>query len=363
MMETTKTLGLFLGSGFNQALFGMPSGEDLAALFVEDHQSGHWVHSFKEEVRRFGRLEKLAGQYAMLSQSSTTKVEKLVYRERLKKIMIAYSSFLFRRYFLHPHYYLHEAKALLKTYLQAIKPGTALSDADLLDLLENDVFIITTDNDLCIEVILTDLAAEAGRQFHFHYPGMNWAEPATGAIPVYKLRGSINWFVSLEEEEKEGHHVRQDLWLTKETRIEDKDGRLQLTCQGRSYLPAFLICYNTPAYHEPHPVIGKICQRVQQAANLMLEQAELLVFIGSGMPPADYKVFTFLYERHPEPSGPQMKIVDIKTSVYLENNLKQACDLSANQLNLNVFLNDPRHLLQVNCLEKRLPLDHSLRIF
>ncbi len=361
-MTAVKTLGLFLGSGFNQALFGMPSPEELAALFVEDKESAPWVGSFKEEIKRVGRLENLAAQYAFLSQSAATKMEKSIYQNRLKKIMITYSAFLFRRYFQHPQYYLHEAKALIKTYLQAVKEDQAISDNDVVQMFEEDVFIITTDNDLCIEVILTDLLAEAGHQARFYYPGAEWEKPGEKAIPLYKLHGSINWFAGLGEE-SDGQLVRKDLWMNPQTTIEEQDGRIQMTCQGRSYLPAFLICYSSQAYQEPHPVIGRICGRVQQAAALMLDQAKQLVFIGSGMPPADYKIFTFLYELDPASNEHQIKISDIKTSAYLENNLKHACDLSDNQMNLNAFLMDPGYLLQANCREKRLPFDHSLRIF
>lgn len=359
-MSQTKPLGVFLGTGFSRSLFNTPSDNELIKLLLEDSVCAGHVQSFREELNRNQEFDLLLKKYKHLAASLFADEEKKLYKDRLWALLITYSYFIYHHFFKSPNYYLHEAVSVLHNFIKSMSAKSSFSDLQLLEFIQENIFFITTCTDMSIETVLNDMGKDLGRPVEYHYPGFDEGQHDERSVPIFKLHGSSNWFFTGEPEVL---NTRLNLWQESNTALMSEHGYPQIILDNRQYYPVYNICYDRKNDELDSCPARVWCRKITASAERALNESQKLAFIGSGVPPSQYKIFTFIYDLSGTHGERRLKIQDLHASDFLEAVIKYACDHSKDQLNLNFFLEDPSELLDVNGYGRPYQFDQLMKIF
>lgn len=179
-----------------------------------------------------------------------------------------------------------------------------------------DLAVVTTNYDLNIECALLKAGVAAKLPFKHRLPdspiGATADLHANGRIPLFKLHGSLNWFI--DGKEKDG--VLVESRVVRVGMLSDTTGELPHSCASDYLLPS------DPAIVPPSflkPDLPVFMRDSWSGAAKALAKADIVIFVGYSFPPSDIEMSYFLATTLSEnPSIRRLLVVDPRAELILQ---------------------------------------------
>lgn len=281
---------VFAGAGCSKALFDMSIQADLIDDLIRWDGQGERERHLSQSLRRLlcaiKDIELVVSHYHNLAYPESAKRNPFFVRELLF-LRVALAQYLddqMRRNHVQSKA-LHEG--LLANYLAAR------------GLNASNLVLVTTNYDLVLETMIESIFGPDS----YWYPGVS-TRPPVQRIPVLKLHGSINWM--------ENRGMASDCNFRRGSQkilIETPSG-MTLTRSpwdqwghffenaGSKYTPIIVpFLFQKGAWlKEDNSHWKRIFDEVWKETEELMGNATRLLFWGYGLPPADYHMFSFLYQ-------------------------------------------------------------------
>jgi hypothetical protein len=293
---------VFAGAGCSKALFDIPIQAELIDDFIswdmQDEREQHLSQSLRRLLCAIKDIELVVSHYHNLAYPNGKRDPSFI--RELLFLRVALAQYLDDR--------MRRSQAQPKvTHARLLAKFMADRGLEASNLV-----VVTTNYDLVLETLLENIFDTDS----YWYPGVS-SRPRVQRIPVLKLHGSINWM--------ENRGLASDRSFTRGSQkiLIEAPSEMTLTRSpwddwghffennGTKYTPIIVpFLFQKNAWlKDDNERWKKIFDEVWKEAEELMSNATRLLFWGYGLPPADYHMFSFLYQILHD-STAECKVVD-----------------------------------------------------
>lgn len=304
-MNNNRNICIFTGSGFSYALFKQNTQYSFIKDFIKFSRkygySDLLSNNFKKELSSINNIELLMSHYYNLAYSDI-KDKSVNYGRRIISLRTAISIYYREKF---------KDTELFNSYNKRFKKYL-INFFNKNNITNENVFFVTTNYDLSIEKVITDIPTFQ----HYTYPESqifnNNSINSSNNIPIFKLHGSINWLEERYFENDKLNYVRPlYIHLNKldDSTIYKYFNDILLLNDNKYYSPILI-----PFFFQKEIWLGQrwnvLFDDIWNTARNFMEFANRFYFIGYSLPSADHYLFSFLYRIFKNKSSISIDIID-----------------------------------------------------